>query len=241
MEDNLLQMAPFVGAAKNMGAPFAGRRGKPAGAFGGGDAGGKRAAGLHVLSCHRDGRAGPDRWPSASARPSYLVSNYSRLAALIVLTASYAIAALLLSWRLSVLEKPANPPRNDWPIKKGPPMPGKNIVLTPLAARKRLLLAESELNRELLAHEWDAVAEGAREATRAIRKTGALVLSLSALVSAFSCFEKLKTRPPRQKRRGCQELSRPPKWVWRCGGRSGPRGNKPFHHEEPNLALPLSG
>ena len=36
-------------------------------------------------------------------------------------------------------------------------MPGKNPCLNPLASRKQLLIAESELNRAQLVQEWRAI------------------------------------------------------------------------------------
>jgi hypothetical protein len=78
-------------------------------------------------------------------------------------------------------------------------MSGKNPVLTPLAERKRLLLAESEINRQLLAHEWLAVTAGARDVTQKVRQVGGFAMSLTALAGGFSLFRKLAPKPAAQK------------------------------------------
>lgn len=70
-------------------------------------------------------------------------------------------------------------------------MPGKKIVLTPLAERRRLLLAESDLNRELLAHEWETLSAETREATHTLRKALTVAFSVGAVASGFSLFRKI--------------------------------------------------
>ena len=74
---------------------------------------------------------------------------------------------------------------------------GKKVVMNPLQARKRLLLAESDINRELLAHEWDALSAGARQATQTLRQVGSVALSVGALAASFSLFR--KPHPPAEK------------------------------------------
>ena len=77
---------------------------------------------------------------------------------------------------------------------------GKEPVMTPLEARKRLLLAESEINRELLAQEWQTVSAGARSVTQEIGRFSGLAVSLAALAAAsFSVVRKSKPKPAAEK------------------------------------------
>ena len=105
MEDNLLQTAPFVGAAKRWVRRLL--------------AVGENRLELLVVEMQEEserlvcmcflaiGTAALGLLAAIGFSAAVVIAlwDHSRLAALIVLTASYAIAALLLSWRLSVLWK----------------------------------------------------------------------------------------------------------------------------------------
>ena len=67
-------------------------------------------------------------------------------------------------------------------------MSGKNPRLNPLESRKRLLIAESELNRAHLVQEWQVIADGVRSiADRAgtIRSVASATASLIAGLASF--------------------------------------------------------
>jgi hypothetical protein len=57
--------------------------------------------------------------------------------------------------------------------------------LSPLEARKQLLIAESEINRVLLAREYKALADGVRAAIKPVGILGALAVSAIPLMAAF--------------------------------------------------------
>src|SRR5208337_3744941 len=66
---------------------------------------------------------------------------------------------------------------------KGPRMFGRTSHLSPLESRKRLLIAESELNRAQLSEEWQTMRHGARDLARRA-KTIAAWASSAALLAA---------------------------------------------------------
>ena len=68
-------------------------------------------------------------------------------------------------------------------------MPGKNPHLSPLEPRKQLLLAESEINRELMAGDVVAVAAGVRALTNRAKSLSAIGSSATALVAGLAAFQ----------------------------------------------------
>jgi hypothetical protein len=73
-------------------------------------------------------------------------------------------------------------------------MPRKSSELNRSDEYKRMLIAESELNRRLLAQECKAAAAGVGNLARDVKKIGALASSLAILVAGFSTIQK-KPRP----------------------------------------------
>ena len=69
---------------------------------------------------------------------------------------------------------------------------GKNSVVTSLEMRKRLLLAASDINRELLVHEWQSLAAGTEGVTHKAREFGMFTCSLGSLAAGFSLFRRFK-------------------------------------------------
>jgi hypothetical protein len=59
--------------------------------------------------------------------------------------------------------------------------------MNPLESRKRLLLAESELNRNLLIQEWQATVGEARALTSLARRIGSLVSAVVSLLTGLTC------------------------------------------------------
>ena len=74
-------------------------------------------------------------------------------------------------------------------------MSGKKPRLNPLASRKQLLIAESELNRAQLAHEWQTMA-GEIHALVRQAKTASYVASVAASVLAGLTFFRHKKSAP---------------------------------------------
>jgi hypothetical protein len=60
---------------------------------------------------------------------------------------------------------------------------------TPLLARKRLLIAESDLNRALLTREYRNLAGGIRDAAKPIKQWSALAASGAAVVLLFKTLQ----------------------------------------------------
>jgi hypothetical protein len=69
-------------------------------------------------------------------------------------------------------------------------MSRKNSELNQADTHKRLLIAESELNRRLLAHECEAAASGVGNMAREVKKIGALASSFALLFAAYSTTRK---------------------------------------------------
>jgi hypothetical protein len=72
-------------------------------------------------------------------------------------------------------------------------MSGKATHMSPLGSRKQLLVAESELNREQLSEEWQAMAQGVRDSARRARNIAAWTSSAALLVAGVTA---LRRRPP---------------------------------------------
>ena len=84
-----------------------------------------------------------------------LLWHVSPVAVLLVLTGLYAGIAGCLYRRFTALQlRLENVSRHPRSTQKGPRMFGNNPRVNPLEARKRLLVAESELNRAQLVEEW---------------------------------------------------------------------------------------
>jgi len=69
-------------------------------------------------------------------------------------------------------------------------MSGKNRHLTPLESRKQLLIAESELNREQLIEEWQAMSLGARALGARVKSVSSLASAAALLAVGVSSFRR---------------------------------------------------
>jgi hypothetical protein len=76
---------------------------------------------------------------------------------------------------------------------------GKNPRINPLAARKQLLLAESEINRAQMVHDGQMMANGVRSLTHRARSMGAFALAAASLVSGLVSFRRSKPAPAGEK------------------------------------------
>lgn len=76
---------------------------------------------------------------------------------------------------------------------------GKNPRLNPLASRKQLLLAESELNRAQLAQEWRTLAGEVHALTNQARTVTALASAAASLVSGLVSWRQKKSAPSAEK------------------------------------------
>jgi hypothetical protein len=73
-------------------------------------------------------------------------------------------------------------------------MSGKKNRLTPLEVRKQMLLAESELNRVQLIHEWNGLKNEIHHLMRPLRTVGAVASSVAKAGAAFSLLRRLWSR-----------------------------------------------
>jgi len=69
-------------------------------------------------------------------------------------------------------------------------MSGNNPRLNPLESRKRLLIAESELNRAQLAQEWVALTAGVRTLTGRVKSFGSIASAAGLLVAGLAAFRR---------------------------------------------------
>ena len=71
-------------------------------------------------------------------------------------------------------------------------MPGKNPHMNPLASRKKLLIAESELNRAQLIQDWQAITDDVHALTKRARTLGSLASGAAVLVAGLISFRRKK-------------------------------------------------
>jgi hypothetical protein len=67
--------------------------------------------------------------------------------------------------------------------------------MNPLQSRKQLLLAESELNRALLAGDMTAMRADVRALTDRAKSIGLMASSVAALVAGLAAFRRKKSAP----------------------------------------------
>jgi len=76
----------------------------------------------------------------------------------------------------------------------------KHPSLTPLAARKQLLLVESEINRAEFGHDWNCLCEGAAGLAHQARSIASLATAGAALFASGSALRRLLFRRNEHKR-----------------------------------------
>jgi uncharacterized membrane-anchored protein len=72
-------------------------------------------------------------------------------------------------------------------------MPGKITLINPLESRKRLLIAESELNRAQLVGDITALTEGVHTFTGRAKSLGSIAAAAAALVAGLAAFRRNKS------------------------------------------------
>ena len=75
-------------------------------------------------------------------------------------------------------------------------MPGKNLNLNPLESRKRLLLAESDLNRAQMVREWQRLTDESHAFAHHARTVGSIISATALLVAGIKSFGCKKAAPP---------------------------------------------
>jgi hypothetical protein len=74
-------------------------------------------------------------------------------------------------------------------------MPGKNPCLNPLASRKQLLIAESELNRAHLVQEWRAISGEVHALAIRARTISSIVSVGASLVAGLAALRRKNSAP----------------------------------------------
>ena len=74
-------------------------------------------------------------------------------------------------------------------------MSGEKPSLSPLELRKRLLIAESELNRAQLREEWGAMTGGIAGVADRVKAVGSFASLAAALLAGFVAFGRPKGTP----------------------------------------------
>ena len=69
---------------------------------------------------------------------------------------------------------------------------GNNLRVNPLESQKRLLVAESELNRAQLAREWGAMTVGIRTLTGRVKSLGSIASAAALMVAGLAAFRRGK-------------------------------------------------
>ena len=85
-------------------------------------------------------------------------------------------------------------------------MSGKKPRLNPLASRKQLLIAESELNRAQLVQDGQAVVDGVHAVANRARTLGSVAATVASLVAGFASFRRQKSAPAVEKPSWLQTL-----------------------------------
>jgi hypothetical protein len=71
--------------------------------------------------------------------------------------------------------------------------------MNPLQSRKRLLLAESELNRAHLSDEWQQMTQGVHSITERAKTFRSIALAAASLAAGLSFLRRSKPAPAAQK------------------------------------------
>jgi hypothetical protein len=69
---------------------------------------------------------------------------------------------------------------------------GNHPRVNPLESRKRLLIAESELNRTQLVQEWLALTAGVRTLTGHVKSFGSIASAAALLLAGFAAYRRGK-------------------------------------------------
>ena len=85
-------------------------------------------------------------------------------------------------------------------------MLGETSHVNPLQARKRLLIAESELNRAQLSEEWQTMAHGARDLAHRAKTIAAWASAAALLVAGVTALRRDSLAPATAKSSWSQKI-----------------------------------
>ena len=78
-------------------------------------------------------------------------------------------------------------------------MSGKPSRMNPLASRKKLLIAESELNREQLVQEWRTMADEVHSLASQARNISSFASAAATLIAGFASLRRKPSAPAAEK------------------------------------------
>ncbi len=78
--------------------------------------------------------------------------------------------------------------------------------MNPLTSRKKLLIAESELNRAQLFNDWQELAGEVNGLSKQFKTVGFIASTAASLISGVTALRQKKPRPLLKKLRGCQRF-----------------------------------
>jgi hypothetical protein len=78
-------------------------------------------------------------------------------------------------------------------------MSGKNLRMKPLESRKRLLIAESELNRAQLVQEWQTMTDEVHSLTTQARTISSIASAAASLVAGLASCRRKNSAPAAEK------------------------------------------
>jgi len=85
--------------------------------------------------------------------------------------------------------------------------------MNPLTSRKRLLIAESELNRAQLVQEWQAMAGNVHALAGRAKTIGSLASAAALVVAGLASFGRKKSAPAAEKPSWWQKILTGAEWV----------------------------
>ncbi len=84
---------------------------------------------------------------------------------------------------------------------------GKEAPMNPLESRKKLLIAESDLNRAELIQEWGEMAEGVRSLAHRAKSFGIMSSATMSLVAGIAAFTSGRPAPAASKSSWFQKVA----------------------------------
>jgi len=89
--------------------------------------------------------------------------------------------------------------------------------MNPLESRKKLLLAESELNRAQLVQEWHTLAGDVHALTESAKTIGFIASAAASLVAGLATLRQKQSAPIVKKLHGCKPFCGARNWPVRFG------------------------
>jgi len=105
--------------------------------------------------------------------------------------------------------------------------------MNPLVSRKKLLVAESELNRAQLVEEWQTLAEDFHSLKDRAQKLGTLASLAASLITVWRSFRQQKSAPAAEKPGWLQNLVKGAGLAASLWSQFRPQGTDPKNDQKP--------